>query len=312
MVAFSDALYQPAAASQRDCTGAERTTADRQLWLNERDKKIALETHLPWGIPTIDEATTSEQYLVQRNFVIRYDGDLRVPLLAAERVNASGLRNIHRTDCFRRDPRINAPLESRPSDYSEPVFDQGHLAAFANQTTSVVAGNNSFVMSNMAPQTCQFNRGIWQILEGVVRLWAAEYRTVYVFSGSIFDRDGDGRRDPDAAAARMLSNNGQRRVAVPTAFFKVVAVQQPDGSVDTQTFIMAHNEENPKGDVAVAYLQNNLRTLAAVEELTGLNLFPSRPTIREAHALWPFKRSNMPNSLCHAHPDPRFQAIWAQ
>jgi DNA/RNA endonuclease G (NUC1) len=311
-VLFGCAFSQPAVAAHRDCTAHERASADRQLWLNERDKNIALATHLPWGVPAVDPAAGAEWYLPQRNYIIRYDGDLRVPLLTAERVAASKLRRVHRTDCFRRDPRIDSPMDSKPSDFSEPIFDQGHLAAFANQTASIVAGNNSFIMSNMVPQTCQFNRGIWQILEGVVRLWARHYGTVYVFSGSIFDRDGDGHRDADAAAARMTSSNGQKRVAVPTAFFKVVVVQQTDGSVDTETFVMPHNEENPNGDAAVEYLQSHLTTLAAVEAATGLQLFPMRPLIREAQSLWPFDRSAMPNSLCHDQTDPRFRALWEQ
>lgn len=45
---------------------------------------------------------------------------------------------------------------------------------------------------------------------------------------------------------------------------------------------------------------------------TGLNLFPGRPAIREAQALWPFHRGDILNSLCHDQPDLRFQAIWAQ
>src|SRR5690606_32883338 len=115
----------------------------------------------------VDPGATNEWMLAQRDYVIRYDGDLRLPLFTAERVYARRLGKVDRTDCFRRDVRITAALASRPADYDEAIFDQGHLAAFANQGTSVIAGNNSFIMSNMVPQTCQFNRGIWQILEGI-------------------------------------------------------------------------------------------------------------------------------------------------
>jgi endonuclease G, mitochondrial len=302
----------PANASHRNCTATEKQRADQQLWLSPEDKQLSLDTHLRWGAPPIPAGASNEFYLSQRDYIILYDGDLRIPLLTAERVDAHSLGNIHRTDCFRRDVRIDAPLDSKPSDYKEPIFDQGHLAAFANQTTSIIAANNSFIMSNMVPQTCQFNRGIWQILEGVVRLWAADRQTLYVMSGSIFDRDADGQRDSDEAAARMTSQNGKRRVAVPTAFFKVIAAENQDGSVDTLTFVMPHNQENPDGDAAVSYLQAHVASLADVAQRTGLNLFPAPTVLREAQQLWPFDRDRIPNSLCHEGPRADFSALWAQ
>ncbi|HUE80383.1 MAG TPA: DNA/RNA non-specific endonuclease [Sphingomicrobium sp.] len=175
---------QTAQASHRNCTAAEKKSADRQLWLKQQDKQLSIAKHLPWGAPVADPSAGNEWLLVQRDYVIHYDGDLRIPLLTAERVDEDRLQQLHRTDCFRRDVRIDAPMDSKPSDYKEPIFDQGHLAAFANQTSSKIAGNKSFMMSNMVPQTCQFNRGIWQILEGVTRGWAKDKGTVYVISGS--------------------------------------------------------------------------------------------------------------------------------
>jgi endonuclease G len=252
--------------------------------------------------------------LTQRGYVVRYDGDLLVPLFTAERIDAARLNRAHRTDCFRPDPRIAAGLASRPADYDEAIFDQGHLAAFANQDSSVVAGNNSFVMSNMAPQTCQFNRGIWQILEGIVRLWAADRRTIYVISGSIFDRDLDGRRDQDDRAARMRSRNGSARVAIPTAFYKILAVTTPDRGIETLSFLMPHDQANPTGPAAFAYLREHVTTIAEIERRTGLHFFPRTAGTppREANALWPFEERRAPRSLCRQAPRPDFDALWRE
>ena len=40
----------------------------------------------------------------------------------------------------------------------------------------------------------RFNRGIWARLEGYVRDWAEKKGTIYVITGAVFDRDGDGAR----------------------------------------------------------------------------------------------------------------------
>jgi endonuclease G len=292
-IAFGSAT--PAAA--RDCTAAQRAAADRQLWLSRADQRASIAQHLPWGEPRPTIAVDHERLLVQRDYVISYDADLRVPLWTAERVDFARLRPIVREDCFRPDPRLPAADASTRADYDEPIYDQGHMAPFANQTSSAIAGHNSFILTNMAPQTCQLNRGIWQILEGITRLWASEHGTIYVLSGSVFDRDGDGRRDPDAAAQHMVSRNGSRRVAVPSHFYKVLALRRADGSVATLSLLLPHDTANPDGPAALRYLQDHVTTIEAVEQVAGVDLFPSGVRIEEARTLWPF-RGRQPRSLC--------------
>ncbi|HEX8526912.1 DNA/RNA non-specific endonuclease [Allosphingosinicella sp.] len=288
--------WTPAAAA--DCTAAERAVADRALQLSASDQRASIAAHLPWGAPRETVPADNERLLVQRDFVIRHDGDLRVPLWTAERVDAARLGRIPREDCFRADPRLPAAEAGTPRDYDEPIYDQGHMAPFANQTSSAVAGHNSFVMSNMTPQTCQLNRGIWQILEGITRLWATEHGTVYVLSGSVFDRDGNGRRDADSAARRMRSRSGTERVAVPSHFYKVIAIRRPDGSVSTLSIMLPHNEANPDGPAALRYLQQHVTTIEAIEQVAGIDVFPSGARIEEARTLWPFT-GRQPRSLCN-------------
>lgn len=284
-------------ASAADCTAAERAAADRELWLSSADRRASIARHLPWGLPRPATPTTRERLLVQRDYVIRHDGDLRVPLWTAERVDAARLGDIDREDCFRPDPRLPAAQASTPRDYDEPIYDQGHMAPFANQRSSVIAGHNSFIMSNMAPQTCQLNRGIWQILEGITRLWAAEHGTVYVLSGSVFDRDGNGARDPDRSAQRMRSRSGTERVAIPSHFYKIIALQRGGGRIETLSIVMPHDDANPDGPAALRYLQEHVTTIARIERVAGLDLFRTRAIIDEATSLWPFQ-GRQPRSLC--------------
>lgn len=298
LLAFSLGLGWTSPAFAANCTAADRATADAQLWLNRRDRDASVAAHLPWGAPTPTGPVTNESLLVQRDYVIGHDADLRLPLWTAERVEADRIGKVEREDCFRRDPRLAAADASLPADYNEPIYDQGHLAAFANQSSSDIAGHNSFIMSNMAPQTCQFNRGIWQILEGITRLWAAENGSVHVLSGSVFDRDGNGARDPDSAAQRMLSRNGSARVAIPSAFYKIITVRRPDGSLATLSIMMPHDEANPDGPAALQYLRDHITTVAAIEAVTGLDLFPTGSNLGESTTLWPFT-GRQPRSLCN-------------
>lgn len=294
MVAAAGAT--PAAAA--NCTSVERQLADRNLRLGPADQRASIDEHLPWGAPSATAPTDHESLLVQRDYVIGYDADLRAPLWTAEHVVAARIGKVAREDCFRRDPRLSSADASAPSDYAEPIYDQGHMAPFANQSSSDIAGHNSFIMSNMAPQMCELNRGIWQILEGITRLWADEHGAVYILSGSVFDRDGDGARDADSAAQRMHSNNGQERVAVPSAFYKIITLRRPDGTLATLSILLPHDRSNPNGAAALTYLQGHITTVAAIERVTGLDLFPHEADLGESATLWPFT-GRQPSSLCH-------------
>jgi endonuclease G, mitochondrial len=279
-------------AATANCTTAEKTQADKQLWLNTRDKKAAIDEHLPWGVPTEPTSAGHERLVVQRDYVIDYDADLRIPIWVGYRLDSNRLGKSKRIDCFRSDPRLNADDASKLSDYDEPIFDQGHLANNADMTSSKIAVINSFVLSNMTPQYCQFNEGVFQMLENIVRLWAKASGTVYVITGSILDRNGDRRRDADSAALRMRSKNGNERVAIPTAFFKVIVRPREDGKLDTITLILPNDQTDLDGQQAIAHIGRQVSTISKVERMTGLKLLPGfSGRITQARTLWPFTGS---------------------
>jgi len=298
-------------AQSRNCTAKEKAAADKQIKLNKKDQQLSIKKHLPWGTPTATIPVDNEDFLVHRDYVIDYDRDLLVPIWTAHRLDAKGLGKIDRVDCFRRDPRINAPHASLPSDYSEPIFDQGHLSPNGDMSRALNSVINSFVMSNMAPQYCQFNRGVWQILESLVRLWVKDKDrgTIYVITGSVFDRDNDGKRDPDSSAKRMKSKNGKSRVAVPSHFYKILVHQKDDGAIETIAFLLPHDQTDLDGDPAFQYLEKHIRSIEDIQTVAGLQFFPKvaqeRPeaeasTVKaRASSLWPFT-GKRPSSLANS------------
>jgi endonuclease G len=281
------AIAAPASAETLTCTKAEQTTANKALKLSAAKAAESVARNLPFGEARSDD-TRNEQILVQNDYVIGFDTALKVPLWVAYELTSRKLGKAPRINCFRADPRLVAKLRSDPSDYNEPIFDQGHLAPNGDLTGSKTSVINSFVMTNMAPQYCQFNRGVWQILESLVRHWAEEDEVLYVMSGSIFDRDGNGRRDPDDAAEHMKSKNGKARVAVPSAFYKVIVRRNVGGGFESITLLLPHDQTDLDGDAAVQYLAAHVSDIGTVEKLAGIDIFPDaqqEPT--ESSALWP-------------------------
>jgi DNA/RNA endonuclease G (NUC1) len=287
MLAILLALLAASPVYARNCNPAEKAAGNAAIVALSADPArvaAAVAAHLPWGLPVATAPTTNETRLVLADYVIHYDGDLRVPIWIAERIDSARLDPaVARTDCFRSDPRLGAAATATLADYAGSGYDRGHLAPFADQRYSVLSGNNSFVLSNMAPQIGAFNSGIWGALEDLTRDWAGRQGTLYVISGSIFDRDGNGRRDPDSAATRVRSG----RVGIPTHFFKIVAYSGAGGRIETLTFLMPHNATRPTGAAARrAYLAARITDLATIERMTGIDFFPGAARIHEGTALW--------------------------
>ena len=156
-----------------------------------------------------------------------------------------------RKDAFWPDDRVaNSPTAS---SYAGSRYDRGHLKPAADSRSSAAEMRNSFLMTNMAPQSPNLNRGIWKKLEEGVRTWGLVYDEVHVTCG------------PSDLTQRTLSS----RVRVPSAFWKVVLRTSPDTTCLAFRF--------PNADKVPGSLEDYLVSVDALEAELGLDLFPSLP-----------------------------------
>ena len=270
------------------------------LTLDATERQEALDRHLPWGTPASPAGATNEHVLVNEQYVIGYDDDLRIPLWVAYRLRDSDVAaSRERTECFRRDPRLTMTAAAFCADYAEPLFDRGHMVPNADMERSEAAMINTYMFLNMVPQRARFNQQIWAHLEGRVRAWTLVQGEIYVITGAVFDQDGDGARDADTAATRMASNNGDMRVAVPTHYYKILARQLPNERIDTLTILLVHdNTSAPSGSTARDQLLTmRICSINTIEGLTGIDFFPGLDPLTgrteaivqqfQATALWP-------------------------
>lgn len=221
-------------AATRNCTADEKAQANEALKKIASDSSLQTQLiarHLPLGAPIANSPSDTELTLFHNGYISSYDKDLMTTLWTSYELTKADLDNASgkdRVNCFRRDPRLDKDVAATPTDYKEPVFDQGHMTNDADLKDDLIEQVNTYVMSNMSPQHCFFNRGIWLSLEHKTRDWAKEYGDIWITSGAIFDRDYDGDRDEDSDATLMESNNGKSRVAVPSHYYKIIL--RKDGS----------------------------------------------------------------------------------
>lgn len=269
-------------AGSRNCTKVEKQAANAQLSAiaSDSDRQSSLiTTHLPHGLHTSDAAAINEQVLHQAGYILKHDTDLRTTLWVSYKLTETDMDNAagkDRVNCFRRDPRMTSNQTATPTDFKEPIYDQGHMANDADLKDALTEQINTYLMSNMSPQHCRFNRGIWLSLEHLTRKWAKQYKTLYVTSGAIFDRDGNAQRDADDKAQLMKSNNGKERVAVPSHYYKVIVRKKNDAWVGI-AFLMENTNQKrgSKWDEVRPHVVYSVINIGVIEDVAGLKLHPS-------------------------------------
>ncbi|MEQ8390362.1 MAG: DNA/RNA non-specific endonuclease [Thalassospira sp.] len=288
-------------AVSRNCTAEEKSQADRQLEVIAADQRLQgnlSEYHAPFGLP-VALLAGNEQVLYQGGYIMAHDPDLKTSLWVSYQINGQDVANAQgkdRVECFRMDPRLKRGTKASTTDYAEPVYDRGHMANDADLKDNLIEQINSYVMSNMSPQHCRFNRGIWLSMESLTRRWAGRYGPILVTTGAIFDRDGVDGRDPDDLAQRMQSNNGKTRVGVPSHYYKTFLRREGDG-LEAISFIFK-NDNSHHGvvweDVRPS-VSNAISSIEEIEAHASLKLYPDlQQPVRESRAgeKWDFSSND--------------------
>jgi len=158
-----------------------------------------------------------------------------------------------RSNSFKIDKLVRTG-SAKSSDYTKSGYDRGHLCPAADMGFNQIAMEESFLMSNISPQTPDFNRGVWKELESAVRDWAKKEHKLWVVTGPVFKND--------------KGTIGKDNVLVPGYFFKVIydATDQPR--------LIAFLLPNEKSDRP---LTDFVVTTDEVEKLTGYDFFSQIP-----------------------------------
>jgi len=135
--------------------------------------------------------------------------------------------------------------------------------------------SESFYMSNISPQSRQFNGGIWRELEELTRDWAYKFGSLYVATGPLLDRP-------------IKGTIGDNDVSIPSQYYKVLLDLEGEKGI---AFIL-DNQVNfePLYKFAVP--------IDEVERRTGIDFFPELMDQRleakiesEANVdFWPFSK----------------------
>ena len=201
------------------------------------------------GAPAPDDIT-----IVDRgDFIVGWSPRLRHPVWCAYHVPAKPRFDVGPRPVFRQDRKV--PRCPIAGEYTGTGYDRGHMApnhAIASRF-GPEAQTNSFLMTNISPQTPPLNRGVWREVEHRISdLWTAKWGEVWVIVGAISE------------GCEWLSGTD---VDVPTSFYQIVVAQ--DGR-KVRAVAMLFEQEVPRRAWPTRYIVS----IDELERRTGLDFLP--------------------------------------
>ncbi|KZP05761.1 DNA/RNA non-specific endonuclease, partial [Athelia psychrophila] len=217
--------------------------------------------------------------LIRKAYTAGYDRRLRHPAWTAEHLTLASLRKSpgdggdRGKSTFREDEELPVAFRAKLSDYFRSGYDRGHMVPAADAKASQEAMDETFLLSNMAPQVgAGFNRHYWAYLEEWCRRLTSQFSDVYVFTIPLYlpklEADGKWRVTHEVIGSPP-------NVGVPTHFAKVVLTTKPTSpstpdvlEVSTGAFVLPNaviSDDTP--------LTSFIMPVEAVERAAGLTLF---------------------------------------
>lgn len=240
---------------------------ERKILLPPANVVEAAEIYLAPGNPSnaLSIGYNKDNYLlVNTAYALSYNSTRGTANWVAWRVSENNLGDADRQNDFRPDPRLPKGWTIiKPGDYTRSGFDRGHLCPSADRVSEDDENSETFLMTNIAPQTPDLNRSAWRKLEeysrGLVRRGKVD---LYIYAG-VYGEKG----------------SLKRKVTVPTNFWKIiVAVPQGAGisAINEKTHIIAVDMPNADG-IAKTDWRRFRTTIRAIENRTGYNFFSNLP-----------------------------------
>lgn len=219
----------------------------------------AAQNQLLFGNPSnaaADQKNADNFLVTHKTFILSYNKSRGAPNWVAWHLSRADLGYTDHDDAFAPDELLPVDWRINPDDYSGAVFDRGHMCPSSDRSSTEANNVETFVMSNMQPQTPNLTRVTWRSLEEFSRVLVRRGNELYIYAG-------------------CYGSNGRIRnkITIPTDCFKIILVL-PEGNndlnrVSANTRVIAVNM--PNVPTVNRRWQTYLTSIDAIEQVTGLN-----------------------------------------
>lgn len=181
------------------------------------------------------------------------------PLWSAEDLTEENLEIADRTrrqGSFFADERLPFSMRATLNDYRTSGYDRGHMTPSGDEA-GLMAQQESFLLSNIVPQTAELNRGPWEGVESAVRGWARQEGEIFVVTGPGYDPDD-------------VRTIGKGRIPVPAVTWKAIY----DPAVNGTGAYVCLNTHHPTCRIT---------SVALLAQLVNIDPFPALPANIKDH-----------------------------
>ena len=173
--------------------------------------------HLRYGNPSNAGGSLNNYLLEKPGYALSYNCKAGIANWASWQLDRSWLGKVDRSDNFRSDPDLPSDCyAARANDYRGSGYDRGHLTPSGDRTRRSADNSDTFIMSNIMPQSRANNREVWRELEEYSRDLIFQGNQLYIVAGS-------------SGKAKKIAKS---KITVPKFTWKAILVlEQPDGEL---------------------------------------------------------------------------------
>ena len=205
----------------------------------------------PTGTPSTNDLIIRDIYALSSNDETKFADWVAYRL---DKETVIGNADLKRS--WKSDPLLEEDETLEPTDYKDAnrvlKTDRGHQAPLASFKDADWKETN--YLSNITPQKTNLNQGVWKKIEGKVQKLAKTGKTVYVMTGTLYERDMPPLPKADEPHK------------VPSGYWKIIIAEGSSiHSLNAASFIF--DQKTPRSDKAI----NHLCTINEIEKRSGLD-----------------------------------------
>ncbi|MGI5172670.1 DNA/RNA non-specific endonuclease [Treponema sp. OMZ 840] len=244
----------------------------------------------PSGAEANPETHFDNFLMIKNGYALSYNKTKLIPNWVSWHLEEADLGGVKRKNDFRADPALpenwyavrggserRLTHEAAESDYRFSVygFDRGHLCPAGDRTKNGELNSETFLMTNMVPQSPKNNRHTWRLLEEACRSFAKNGKELYIICGPA----GRGGTSQKGFFESIPAGESGFAIEVPAYTWKVVLVLECGNNdllrINEQTSVIAVCIPNSE-ECTLPWYEYSL-SVRELETLTGYDFFAELP-----------------------------------
>jgi endonuclease G, mitochondrial len=164
------------------------------------------------NISNANHSDRNNYLMVKHGYRLSYNNSLRHANWVAWVLMKSHIGTVERQNDFSPDTQLPEGFTVvTPQDYSRCGYDRGHLCNSQAWTDSLQNNQETFLMSNVIPQSPKCNRGTWKELEDYCQKLALDDKILIIYAGGYL----------------TMGHFSQKNIDIPAFCWKIIFVK-PD------------------------------------------------------------------------------------